>query len=103
MPTPTISVEKAHDVRRLTACAKCGFIGDKQYMPKVDGKHIHGYCALDQIGVDGLLKLPPSEFGKVTLGEIGAEAMKELCDKAARLRRVSPRVAADRQYRRGNL
>lgn len=78
---PTITMKTAHDVRQLRKCAKCGGAGDQRHMPSVNGQLMHGYCALDEIGVDGVASLPMAELGKITLGEIGGKAMKAICGK----------------------
>jgi hypothetical protein len=78
---PTIVLQKAHDVRHLNSCAYCLAIGDRRYMPKVGGKYMHGFCALETLTVDGVLKLPRHEIGKISLGEIGPVAMKAICDR----------------------
>jgi hypothetical protein len=80
---PTIILEKAHDVRELRACKQCKGIGDRRFMPKVDGVYLHGFCALELVGIDGILKLPPNEIDKISLGEIGPENMKIICDRIA--------------------
>jgi len=82
MPEPSIRLEKAHDIRRLRGCARCKRIGDDRFMPKISrGVWMHGYCALAELGsVRALLKLPRDEINKLTLGELGAINMAELCD-----------------------
>jgi len=80
-PEPTIVLVKAHDVRRLRGCDHCGCIGDDRYMPEIpNGKTVHGICALELLGEEGLTRLPDSEQRKLTLGEIGVPAMKRLVD-----------------------
>lgn len=82
-PEPTITLETAHDVRQLCSCANCGGMGDRRHMPKVNGRYIHGFCAVDTLGIEGVCKLPRKEVGKITLGEIGAKKMKLICDRLA--------------------
>lgn len=81
---PAISIRTAHDIRRLRGCSNCGEIGDLKHMPLVNGKAMHGFCALETIGIDGVVALPKAELGKITMGEIGSVAMKEICDRVAR-------------------
>jgi hypothetical protein len=80
---PTIDIRKAHDVRRLTSCESCKGIGDRKFMPKIYGKYFHGFCAVKEIGVDGVLKLDIDQIDKIALGEVGVETMKAISDGAA--------------------
>ena len=73
---------KAHDVRHLTICPACGNIGDSRTMIQMqDNRLLHGKCAFEELGLDGITKLPESEVGKFRLDEIGVEAMRILVNK----------------------
>lgn len=77
---PSIDLNTAHDVRKLRVCSHCQSLGDSRYMVTVNGKLVHGFCALDLIGIKGLLSLPHREQDKLTIGEIGSRAMKRLVE-----------------------
>lgn len=47
-------------------------------MVPVEGKTVHGGCALEMVGVDGIRALAPEDRGRITLGEIGVAAMKAI-------------------------
>lgn len=80
----TFDLRTAHDVRRLQRCSKCNELGDGKYMPKVNGAGMHGFCALDVLGVAGVANLPVNELHKIALGEIGATAMRQICEAIER-------------------
>lgn len=69
---------KAHDVRHLTVCTHCGGIGDDRDMVRTGSGLVHGRCAHELLGVDGLLRLPKAELGKIRLDDVGADIMKRL-------------------------
>jgi len=74
-------LKTAHDVRHFRGCDHCGQIGDDRFMPKIpDGKTVHGFCALELLGEEGLTRLPKAESRKLTLAEIGVPAMKRLVE-----------------------
>jgi len=78
---PTISIENAHDVRRLRACDHCGDIGDSRYMPVISRTlTVHGGCALAILGEGDLTRLALAERRKLTLREIGPQAMTRLVE-----------------------
>jgi len=49
-------------------------------MPNVGGVPLHGICAFEKLGADGLAALDQTEYGKVTIGEIGPKAMIEVME-----------------------
>ena len=64
MNEPAIVLEKAHDIRRLKRCSKCGKIGDAWIL-----------CARRNRRPG-----PPEEYGKLSLGEIPKnDAIDVLC------------------------
>lgn len=80
---PSITLRKVHDVRRLDACAHCLDIGDQRFMVRMNGALVHGGCALEIAGVPGLLALSQKDQDRLTIGEIGADAMRALIEARA--------------------
>lgn len=81
MQKPTIRIGSAHDVRKLRTCPQCRELGQKDFMPLVDGAFMHGMCAFKVLGAAGVAALGVDQSGKVTLSEIGIDAMRELLDE----------------------
>lgn len=75
---PTITLRTAHDVRKLRCCPYCDRLGDTRHMVEAMGQLVHGGCAVQIIGVKGILAMPREEQNKLTLGEIGMKAMRAL-------------------------
>jgi hypothetical protein len=75
---PSVTLRTAHDVRKLRGCQHCQQIGDVRFMLTIAGKLVHGGCALELVGVDGLLALPIKDQDRLTLGEIGSKAMRAI-------------------------
>lgn len=74
---PELEVRKAHDVRKLEPC-KCGGLGMRPQMIKVQGEWWHGRCAIAHFGIERIAALPKQVYGGLRLSEIGSEAMKRL-------------------------
>ena len=70
---PELDLRKAHDVRRLEGC-KCGGMGMRENMAKIDGRYWHGRCAIAEYGLDHVKTLDTN----FRLDDIGAAAMKAL-------------------------
>jgi len=68
----------AHDVRHLKLCPHCRDIGDDRLMVKRDGKDWHGRCFSAAFGLDALLGLSDEQKRRLTLGDIGPDAMAKL-------------------------
>jgi hypothetical protein len=47
-------------------------------MAKVGKVYWHGRCVLSEAGIEGLMKLQKNELDKLTLGDIGVEAMRAI-------------------------
>jgi hypothetical protein len=45
---------------------------------------MHGRCAIEAIGVDELLRYPLAELSRLTLDDIGPDAMRRVVEKAER-------------------
>jgi hypothetical protein len=75
---PTIRLDNAHDVRKLHICSECRELGQETFMPLVGGSFMHGMCAFKKLGAEGLAALGEDQVGKVSLSEIGVDAMMEL-------------------------
>lgn len=73
---------RAHDVRHLRGCRKCGRLGDRRRMIVdpfgADAGTYHPACVLEVIGFDGVLKLPPADRGQFSLWDLGVAQMKQL-------------------------
>ena len=70
----------AHDVRHLTVCAYCNHLGDKREMLSDPRGYLHGSCFLAEYGIEELKKKPPEQLGRLTLADIGVEAMKAILE-----------------------
>lgn len=71
----------AHDVRHLRLCKGCnGLLDSREAVPALGG-YWHGKCALDALGADDLVALPPSATRKVRLSDVGPDVMRRLLDR----------------------
>lgn len=70
----------SHAVRDLTVCDICHGIASKKTSILQGKKHFHGKCFIAQWGIDALLALPTMDKECLTLGDIGAKAMRALLD-----------------------
>ena len=77
-----IQLKTSHDVRHLKICTDCGQVGDDRQMLRLQArggdKLFHGSCAVKGFTFEGLLQLPISEIGKLTLADTGVELMKRI-------------------------
>lgn len=72
----------AHDVRHLRPCAFCPDLGDKRRMVRATAKeYAHGKCLIAAGGLQRLLDLPQPERDKLTLEDIGVDAMRAILAK----------------------
>lgn len=71
----------AHDVRHLGKCFGCDDLGDKRRMIYGDW---HGRCYIKTYGLSDFLLLEDDETNKLSLGDIGMDAMKGLIDSRAK-------------------
>lgn len=72
----------AHDVRRLAGCEYCGGSGDTRNMIELQRRGwVHGRCYAAEHGIDGLLHQPLRVLDKLTLADIGKDAMKAILEK----------------------
>lgn len=73
----------AHDVRHLRVCLWCGDLGDDRTMLHSSELYgdSHGRCWILKFGLNAFLDLPSSETDKITLEDIGKEAMMALLDR----------------------
>ena len=71
----------AHDVRRLACCEYCGGSGDTKNMIELQRRGwVHGRCYVAEYGIGNLLHQPMSVLEKLTLGDIGVDAMKAILE-----------------------
>lgn len=76
---------KAHDVRHLCMCKVCGDLADDRVAIDTKVGALHGACAFNVMGIDGLLALPDAEIRKLTISDVcGANNMIKLCDEMER-------------------
>lgn len=74
----------AHDVRHLRPCAFCSDLGDRRRMVHATAKeYAHGKCLFSAGGIRRLLDLPQRERDKLTIADIGVNAMRDLIAKNA--------------------
>lgn len=71
------SIERAHDVRGIRACA-CGGILSKEMSIDLDNEWFHGRCFVTLFGFSALVALPREKLNRLTLGDLGPELMREL-------------------------
>lgn len=84
-----LTIRTAHDVRKLTVCAHCGQIGNRDtmllghpYQPATE--YFHGRCFAEYHGVDALLDMVAhGRADQLTLGDLGADLMRAVLDRAA--------------------
>lgn len=72
-------LKTAHDVRHLDKCDVCSDLGDVRRMILA---RYHGRCYIRRFGLDDFLELPKEETDKVSLGDIGLNAMKALIERS---------------------
>jgi len=72
---------KAHDVRHLAICPKCGDLVDRRRSVPLYGSHYHGKCAYRLLGADALVALPPDVTSHVRLSDIPKIVMQRLLDR----------------------
>lgn len=73
---PDLDLRKAHDIRRVEGC-KCGGMGMRENMAKIDGAYWHGRCAIATFGLDRVATLDTN----FRLDDIGPVAMKTLLNR----------------------
>jgi hypothetical protein len=44
----------------------------------LDGGYWHGKCAVDAVGIEGLVALHPDDTAHVTIADVGVEGMRRL-------------------------
>lgn len=85
MPLPDPELRTAHDVRKLRACYGCSKLGSKDSMISMPaGTAMHGRCFIAKFGIAKLLQQPREETDKLTLVDIGGDAMRRLIEARAR-------------------
>lgn len=71
----------AHDVRHLRVCEDCNHLGDgRRGMLKLDGKFYHDRCLIGRMTLGELMRLPPAERAKITIGAAGPDLMRKLME-----------------------
>lgn len=92
-----IRIKSTKDVRNLRHCSYCQHLGDQRRMIRGvtlndfrtqkyrTGEYLHGRCVIKIGGVELLKLLPRTETFKLTLSDIGVDAMKRLLDKSPAL------------------
>ena len=76
-----VEIAKAHDVRRLRACHYCGGLGRDDCMVERNDALYHGRCFINRFGLEAFLALPTEQTHRVTLDDIGVDAMRALLDR----------------------
>jgi hypothetical protein len=71
-------VEKAHDVRTLRVCARCGQLGNNHSMIGRGDEWLHGRCFVALYGRAELCRLPKPTTDRLTLGDLGTAVMRYL-------------------------
>jgi hypothetical protein len=75
----------AHDVRHLRTCSDCGGLGDDRVMIHCMiwgvGEAYHDDCAVQKLGEYGVMKLPPEELNKITIGAAGPDLMRKIMSR----------------------
>ena len=74
---PDLPLRKVTDVRALEGC-KCGGLGMREHMAKIDGHYWHGRCAIATFGFDHVATLDTN----FRLDDIWADAMRLLLQRA---------------------
>lgn len=77
-PLPEIAMRSAHDVRHLHICPACGQLADGRHMIFSNKRHWHGRCFGARHGIDTLCDMPRTQLEKLTIGDIGPDAMNEI-------------------------
>lgn len=73
---------RAHDVRHLTVCKRCGCLGLKPAMIDAGRKVYHcGGCAVIVLGPNAILALPWSERQKFRISDVSPELMRALLSR----------------------
>lgn len=80
---PVPQLRTAHDVRHLTACARCQRVRDQRWMAFASGRTYYGRCIVRRFGLAALVALPAAQTDKLTLGDLGVEWMRQLLDARA--------------------
>ena len=77
-PLPDVAMRTAHDVRHLHRCAGCGQPADGRHMIFSNQRYWHGRCFGAHYGIDTLCGMPRTQLEKLTIGDVGPDAMREI-------------------------